>query len=84
MILVFITCQRKALMPLVDVMSDWKMEGAEIVLYGYTGKAQDGFLLMRWNHTPSEGFQHKQLKADPDILDYLIYQDSSHETVEHA
>ncbi len=71
---VLITCQRRDLDHLLDALGDWKQEGeAEIVLYGYTNKLQDGFLLMHWTKPITEGFQRMQLKADPGIIDYVVY-----------
>ncbi len=69
-----ITCERRDLAHLLDALSDWQTEGdAKIVLYGTTNKLQDGFILMQWSHPISEGFQRMQLKADPGILDYVVY-----------
>lgn len=68
-----ITCQRRELMKLVDVLGDWKTTGGKILLYGYTQKAHDGFILMQWEQPISAGFQDTQLKQDPGIIDYLIY-----------
>ncbi len=71
---VLITCQRRDLDHLLDALGDWKQEGeAEIVLYGYTNKLQDGFLLMHWTKPITEGFQRMQLKEDPGIIDYVVY-----------
>ena len=67
-----IFCQRRDLPHLVDVLGDWQEE-ADIVRYGYSNKMQDGFILMRWKQPLSEGFEQKQLKADPGIIDYLVY-----------
>ncbi len=69
-----ITCQRRDLTHLVDVLGDWKEDGdATIVLYGYTNKLQDGFLLMHWTVPVTEDFQQKQLKEDVGIIDYVVY-----------
>ncbi len=69
-----ITCQRRDLNHLVEVLDDWKQDGdAEVVLYGYTNKIEDGFILMHWTKPIPEGFQRKQLKADPGIIDYVVY-----------
>lgn len=71
---VLITCQRRDLDHLLDALGDWKQEGeAKIVLYGYTQKLQDGFILMHWTKPITEGFQRMQLKEDPGIIDYLVY-----------
>lgn len=67
-----ILCQRRDLPHLVDVLGDWQGKG-NIILYGYTNKMQDGFILMHWNKLLTEGFQQKQLKEDPGIIDYLVY-----------
>ena len=72
-----ILCQRRDLHQLVDVLGDWQGEG-DILRYGYTNKMQDGFILMRWKEPIAEQFQQKQLKADPGIIDYLVY-DVSHQ-----
>ena len=69
-----ITCQRRDLDQLVDVLDDWKHDGdAKIMLYGYTGKLQDGFIVMHWTAPITQGFQQKQLKDDPGIIDYVVY-----------
>ncbi len=69
-----ITCQRRDLNHLVDALDDWKEGGdAKIALYGYTNKLQDGFILMHWTAPITEGFQQKQLKDDPGIIDYVVY-----------
>ena len=70
-----ILCQRRDLPHLVDALGDWQGEG-NIILYGYTNKMQDGFILMHWNQPLSEAFQQKQLKEDPGIIDYLVYDGS--------
>jgi hypothetical protein len=69
-----ITCERRDLEHLLDALGDWQTDGeAKIVLYGTTNKLQDGFILMQWNQPISEGFQRMQLKADPSIFDYVVY-----------
>ena len=69
-----ITCERRDVDHLLDALGDWKDEGeARIVLYGTTNKLQDGFILMQWNQPLTEGFERMQLKADPGILDYVVY-----------
>lgn len=68
-----IVCNRRDVTHLVDVLEDWKGD-ADIVLYGYTNKNQDGFILMHWNQLISDTFQEKQLKQDPGIIDYLVYE----------
>jgi hypothetical protein len=69
-----ILCGRRDLDHLLDALGDWQTEGeAKIVLYGTTNKVQDGFILMQWSHPITEGFQRMQLKADPGILDYVVY-----------
>lgn len=69
-----IICQRREVNHLVDVLGDWKEDGdATITLYGYTNKLQDGFILMHWTTPITENFQQKQLKEDPGIVDYLVY-----------
>jgi hypothetical protein len=69
-----ILCERRDLTQLVDALGDWQTEGeAKILLYGTTNKQSDGFILMQWNQPITEGFQRMQLKADPGILDYVVY-----------
>jgi len=69
-----ILCERRDLAHLVDALGDWQNEGeAKIVLYGTTNKQSDGFIFMQWNQPITEGFQRMQLKADPGILDYVVY-----------
>ncbi|GAC1357888.1 MAG: hypothetical protein NVSMB44_04450 [Ktedonobacteraceae bacterium] len=68
-----IICQRREIAKLVDFLSDWKTAGGNILLYGYTNKATDGFILMQWDQPIPTGFQENQLKQDPGIIDYLIY-----------
>ena len=75
----FILCQRRDLHHLVDVLGDWQGEG-DILLYGYTNKMQDGFILMQWNTPITEDFQQKQLKDDPGIIDFLVYDAPQHAT----
>lgn len=60
-------------MKLVDFLGDWETAGGTILLYGYTNKVQDGFILMQWEQPIPQGFQDSQLKQDPGIIDYLIY-----------
>ena len=69
---VFILCQKRELESLLDALEDWKGQGT-ITLYGTTPKAQDGFLVMHWMQPISPAFQEMQLKADPGIIDYVIY-----------
>ena len=69
-----ILCERRDLEHLLDALGDWQHEGdAKIVLYGTTNKLHDGFILMQWNQPITEGFQSKQLTADPGIIDYVVY-----------
>jgi len=68
-----ITCQRRDLEHLLDALEDWQGGEAAIVLYGYTHKQQDGFIVMHWTQPITETFQQKQLKTDPGILDYVVY-----------
>lgn len=71
---VVITCQRRDLDHLLDAFEDWTNDGdAKIVLYGYTNKQQDGFIVLHWTQPITETFHQKQLKADPGIIDYVIY-----------
>lgn len=77
--MLLILCQRRDLDHLVDVLEDWQGEG-EIIRYGYTNKMQDGFILMQWNKPLTEGFQQKQLKEDPGIIDYLVYDTAQQST----
>ena len=74
-----ILCHRRELQPLLEALEDWKEE-ATIVLYGYTSMAREGFILMHWNHLIPLGFQDKQLKADPGIIDYVVYDVLAHPT----
>ena len=67
-----IVCHRRDLDALVDVLADWK-DKATIVLYGYTHKQQEGFILMHWNQPLPKPFQLHQLQQDQGILDYLVY-----------
>jgi len=67
-----IVCQPRALEHLLDVLEDWKGDG-NIVLYGSTPKVQDGFIVMHWTQPIPRAFEHKQLKADPGIIEYVIY-----------
>ena len=66
-----ILCEKRELDALVDTFGDWKEEGAEILLYGATEKANDGFILMRWSRPIPQGFIQRQLKEDESILDYF-------------
>ena len=75
MTLIWITCHKRALDHLVDALSDWQSEGVKIARYGYSNKANDGFILMRWPKEPSEGFLQHQLYDDPDILDFVACRD---------
>ncbi len=68
-----IICQAREITKLVDFLNDWKTAGGHVLLYGYTKKAQEGFILMQWEQPIPQGFQDKQLKQDPGIIDYLIY-----------
>ena len=67
-----IVCQRREIVHLLDALEDWKGDG-NIILYGSTPKAQDGFIVMHWTQPIPRAFEHKQLKADPGIIDYLVY-----------
>ena len=69
---VFILCQKRELESVLDALEDWKAQG-RIILYGTTPKAHDGFLVMHWTQPVPAAFQEMQLKADPGILDYVIY-----------
>ena len=75
--MLLILCQRRDLQHLVDALEDWQGEG-DILRYGYTNKMQDGFILMQWKEPIAEQFQQKQLKADPGIIDYLVYDGPQH------
>ncbi len=67
-----IVCQRRDVQSLLDTLEDWKGQG-NITLYGYTPKERDGFIVMHWTQPVPVTFQEKQLKADPGIIDYVIY-----------
>ena len=67
-----ILCQRRDLEHVLDALEDWKDEG-KVLLYGYTSKESDGFILMHWTQLLPIAFQEKQLKADPGIIDYVVY-----------
>ncbi len=67
-----ITCYKRDIESLLDALVDWKEEGT-ILVYGYTNKAHDGFIVMHWNQPIPATFQEKQLKADPGIRDYVVY-----------
>ncbi len=67
-----IVCQRREIQPLLDAFEDWN-EDAKIIVYGYTSKESDGFILIHWNQLVPIDFQDKQLKADPGIIDYVVY-----------
>ena len=77
--LLFILCQRRDLHHLVDALGDWQGDG-NILRYGYTNKMQDGFILMQWNTPITQDFQQKQLKDDPGIIDFLVYDALQHST----
>jgi hypothetical protein len=66
-----VLCDRRELSALVDTFSDWKEEGAEILLYGATEKVNDGFILMRWSKPIPESFIQRQLQEDESVLDFF-------------
>jgi hypothetical protein len=66
-----VLCDRRELDDLVDTFSDWKAEGAEILLYGATEKANDGFILMQWSKPIPQGFIQRQLQEDESVLDFF-------------
>jgi len=74
-----ILCQRREIQPLLEAFEEWDEE-AKIILYGYTSKERDGFILMHWNQLVPIDFQDKQLKADPGIIDYVVYDVPAHPT----
>jgi len=67
-----ILCQRREIQPLLEAFEDWNEE-AKVILYGYSSKERDGFILMHWNQRIPLDFQDKQLKADPGIIDCVVY-----------
>jgi pyridoxal/pyridoxine/pyridoxamine kinase len=66
-----ILCKRRDIPSLLDALEDWQGTG-DTLLHGYTGKQQEGFILMQWNGHIPERFRQMQLAADPGIIDYLI------------
>ncbi len=67
-----IFCQRREQEAILDMLEDW-IEHGTVTVYGSTLKAHEGFILMHWTQAVPTAFQEKQLKADPGITDYLIY-----------
>ncbi len=67
-----ILCHKREVEPLLEAVEEWK-EDASIVLYGTTNKGQEGFIVTHWKQPITPGFQEMQLKADPGIVDYVIY-----------
>ncbi len=67
-----IFCHPREQEAILDMLEDWKGQG-NITLYGTTPKEHDGFMLMHWTQPIPIAFQEKQLKTDPGIIDYLIY-----------
>ncbi len=70
--IMLILCVKQQLDSLVDEMDDWKGEGAKVFLSGITNKVSDGFLFVEWGKPIPARFRQK-LRADPDVIDYLVF-----------
>ncbi len=73
-----VTCTLDQLHPILDDFTDRLalFESAQILYYGQTGKASDGFLLIRF--TSPDGLTKflEHLRTSEDILDYVLYDPS--------
>lgn len=75
-ITLFILCRKRQLQAIVDEYEDWQGEGVTIKLYGVTKKTHDGFIVLEWQRPLTERFE-TNLKADEDIIDYLVFDATS-------
>ncbi len=70
--MMLVSCLKRHVESFVDEFGDWKEEGAEVKLFGYTSKIYDGFVLLHWSKPIPPRF-YKKLKEDDDVIDYLTY-----------
>jgi hypothetical protein len=75
--MMLIVCVKRQLDAIVEEWSDRQQTGVQVKLYGFTEKAQDGFLLIEWSAPVSELWMN-MLKRDEDVLDVLTYDTSFH------
>ena len=71
-----IICQKRQLQNLMDEFEDWNtQQGIEIrvLLYGTMQKSDEGFVLFALNK-PLPECVYTNLVVDPDILDYVHYE----------
>lgn len=75
---VHITCQREAVLSLVEALEEQlaTQEEAFVIDYGYTQKRVHGYIVLEWLDETNEAFL-AQLQADERVLDYCVYTASS-------
>lgn len=75
---VHITCQREAVLTLVEALEEQlaPQEESIIVDYGYSQKRVYGYIVLEWLDETDEAFL-AQLQADERVLDYCVYTISS-------
>lgn len=69
---VVILCQRREQEAVLEMLDAWR-EQSSITVYGITPKGNEGFIVTHWTPTVPVAFEDQHLKADPRIIDYLIY-----------
>jgi hypothetical protein len=71
---VHITCQREAVLLLVEELERWLalQEEAVIVEYGYTQKQVHGYIVLEWLDEADEAFL-KQLEQESRVIDFCVY-----------
>lgn len=69
-IMMLVLCKRRPLNALVDELEDWHIEGVKVTLYGVTEKANEGFILLRWDNPITDHFVQK-MRIDDDVTDYF-------------
>ena len=71
--LMIVLCASRYVKHIFDELTDWfeAEGGAEILLYGTTMKAQQGFLLVNWTAPVPDRFL-KKLHTDSDMTDFVV------------
>ena len=74
--LMIVICRYRHLETIVEEVNDWcEEEGGQILLYGMSERARDGFLLTRWSGPIPVPLREKFVKLDRDIFDVVIYEE---------
>ena len=69
--LILVLCRNRYLTTIKQEFEDWQSEGLQILAYGATHKAHDGFFLITWRGKPVHRRFLNKLRTDEDIFDYV-------------